>query len=82
MWICFIDAIPEPPSLMIDDYAIERVNSFKLLGLHVNNTLKWNTHVDEIIKKENKRLFYLRECRRPNLPAKIGLTCYETKIRT
>ena len=54
------------------------MNSFKLLGLHVNNTLKWNTHIDEIIKKANKRLL----CRRANLPAKIGLTCYETKIKT
>ncbi len=41
MWICFRDAIPGPPSLMIDDYAIERVNSFKLIGLHVNNTPNW-----------------------------------------
>ncbi len=39
-------------------------------------------HVEEIIQKANKRLFYLRECRRANLPAKIGLTCCETKIRT
>ena len=30
----------------------------------------------------NKRLFYLGKCRRANLPAKLGLTCYETKIRT
>jgi hypothetical protein len=30
MWICFKDSIPEPPSLMIGNDTIERVNYFKL----------------------------------------------------
>jgi hypothetical protein len=81
-WICFKDAIPEPPSLMIGNDTIQRVNSFKLLGLWINNILKWNTHTEETTKKANKRLFYLRECRRANLPTKVGLTCYETKSET
>ncbi|CAB3981096.1 RNA-directed DNA polymerase from mobile element jockey [Paramuricea clavata] len=81
MWICFKAAIPEPPSLKIGDDTIERVNSFKLLCLWINDTLKWNTHIEEITKKVNKRLFYLRECRRANLPTKVGLTCYKTKLR-
>ncbi|CAB4045996.1 RNA-directed DNA polymerase from mobile element jockey, partial [Paramuricea clavata] len=70
MWICFKAAIPEPPSLKIGDDTIERVNTFKLLGLWINDTLKWNTHIEEITKKANKRLFYLRECRRANLRTK------------
>ncbi len=37
MWICFKSAIPEPPSLTIGDGTIERVNSFKLLSLWINN---------------------------------------------
>ena len=60
---------------------IERVNSFKLLSLWINNTLKWNTHIEEFTKKASKRLFYVRECRRASLPTKVGLTCYETKLR-
>ena len=81
MWICFKNAIPEPPSLMIGNDTIERVNSFKLLGLWINNILKWSTHIEETRTKTNKRLFYLRECRRGNLPTRVGLTCYETKLR-
>ncbi|CAB4007098.1 Hypothetical predicted protein, partial [Paramuricea clavata] len=68
MWICFKAAIPEQPHLKIGDDTIERVKSFKLLGLWIDNTLKWNTHIDEIARRENKRLFYLRECRRADLP--------------
>jgi hypothetical protein len=84
MWICFKDAIPEPPSLVIGNDTIERVSLFKLLGLWINNILKRNTHIQEITKKANKRLFYQRECRRANQPIKVGLiklTCYETKLR-
>jgi hypothetical protein len=66
---------------MIGNDTIERVNYFKLLGLWINNILNWNTHIEETTKKANKRLFYLRECRRANLPTKVGLTCYETKLR-
>ncbi|CAB3983437.1 Hypothetical predicted protein [Paramuricea clavata] len=80
-WICFKAAIPEPPHLKIGDDTIERVKSFKLLGLWIDNTLKWNTHIDEIARRANKRLFYLRECRRADLPTNVGLTCYESKLR-
>ncbi|CAB3991247.1 Hypothetical predicted protein [Paramuricea clavata] len=58
MWICFKAAILEPPSLKIGDDTIERVNSFKLLGLWINNTLKWNTHIEEITKKSKQKLIF------------------------
>ena len=52
------------------------------MGLWCSNSFKWNKHVEKITKKANKRLFYLRECRRANLPAEVGLSCYFTKIRS
>ena len=73
IWICFRAAILEPLTLKIGDDTIERVISSKLL--------KWNTHIEEITKKASKHLFYLWECRRANLQTKVGLTCYETKLR-
>ena len=81
MWICFRHCIPEPPPLSIDGEIIERTSSFKLLGVWLQNTLKWNDHIREITKKANRRMFCLRECRRANLPTEIGITCYLTKIR-
>ena len=47
MWTCFTDSIPEPPRIRIGDEEVERVNSFKLLGVSCQNDLKWNKHVDE-----------------------------------
>ena len=44
---------------MIGNDVIERVNSFKLLGVWIQDNFKWNTHIEEFTKKANKRLFYL-----------------------
>ena len=81
MWICFRNDIEPPPLLSLGSDIIERVTSFKLLGVWHQNNLKWLRHVEEITKRANKRLYYLRECRRAKLPAEVGITCYLTKIR-
>ena len=44
MWISFTDAVPEL-RLCIGNEPIESVNVFKLLGVLVQNNLKWNAHV-------------------------------------
>ena len=81
MWICFSNKIPEPPPLFCGTETIERVETFKLLGVWQQNNLKWNTHVHQTVRKACKKLFHLRECRRSNLPVEIGLTTYISKIR-
>ena len=61
---------------------MERVEVFKLLGVHVQRDLKRNTHIDEIVTKASKLLYFLlRACRKANLPTEVGLTTYMTKIR-
>ena len=82
MWICFSNALSEPALLVMGDDTIERVTAHKLLRVWHQDNLKWNRHVEEMVKKANKRLFCLRECRRANLPREVGLTCYQTKIRS
>ena len=39
MWICFGKSIPQPPNLYIGDVMIERVNSFKLLGVSCQSNM-------------------------------------------
>ncbi|CAB4016773.1 Hypothetical predicted protein [Paramuricea clavata] len=75
VWICFTDSIPEPPRVKVNDEEVERVNSFKLLGVSCQNDLyKWNEHVNQITCKANKKLYHLRQCRRSQLPTEVGLT--------
>ena len=83
MWICFGKSIPQPPNLYIGDVMIERINSFKLLGVSCQSNMKWNSHIKEITRKGNRRLCHLRQCRKAHLPTEVGLglATYCTKIR-
>ena len=40
-----------PPSLMIDGAPITHVTSTKSLGVHIDQTLSWNVHVENLCKK-------------------------------
>jgi hypothetical protein len=57
MWIGFSNAIPEPASLVTDSVNIERVSSYKLLGVWHQDNLIWNRHVGEMVKKANKHIY-------------------------
>ena len=42
-------------SVSIDDKEIEVVTSAKLLGITISDNLTWNTHINELVKKTNKK---------------------------
>ena len=44
---------------------IELVAAAKTLGLNVSSDFKWNSHIDSIIKKAEKRLDSLSQLKRP-----------------
>ena len=52
--------------IIIGNKVIERVSTYKILGVHVDCDLKWNTHVECICKKASKKLFVagVKESRR------------------
>ena len=51
----------QPGDLRIGSEPLSYVNEAKVLGLYLENSLKWNTQVDNMLKKANKRLFMLRQ---------------------
>ena len=69
--------IHAPSSIVVGNKELERVEVFKLLGVHVQRDLKWNTH----ITKASKHLCFLRGCCKADLPTEVGLTMCITKIR-
>jgi len=48
---------------------IDRVFSFKLHGVYIETTLCWSLHVDNMIKKAIKRLYFLKQLKRAGLPS-------------
>ena len=53
----------------INNTNIEVVPSAKLLSVMISNDLKWNVHVEMICKKVAARLYFLRQLKRPKMPA-------------
>ena len=67
--------------VVINRKAIEVVSTVKLLGLNISSDLRWNCHVAEISKKVASRLYFLKQLKRANIPAKDLLIFYLTCIR-
>ena len=67
--------------IRINSKELELVSSAKILGVMVSNILKWIDHVNYIIKKANKRLYFLVLLRRSKVPPDDILKFYCTCIR-
>ena len=70
-----------PTNLTISGLNIELVNRFKLLGVVIMDTLKWDEHIDSICSKINKRLFFLSRLKRAAMSSDDLVTYYRAVIR-
>ena len=72
------------PSLFCDSNIVlkyERVTTFRLLGVHVMNDLKWAQHVEAISSKAASRLHFLKQLKRSGAGQNDLLCFYDTVIR-
>jgi len=70
-----------PPKLTLDGSGVERVDSFKLLGVHVSSDLKWTQHVDAMYSKVASRLHFLKQLARSGASREDLLCFYTTAVR-
>ncbi len=73
-----------PPSLSpltIIDSTVAAVEIFKFLGSIISQDLKWDTHIDSIVKKAQQRLYFLRQLRKFNLPQEAAETVLLSRHR-
>ncbi len=70
------------PALEINGYVFERVKSYKLLGLWIDDNLKWKTNVKYLVKKAAKRLFALKVLKKYNAPIEDFKAFYTSVIRS
>lgn len=75
-----INRVP-PPILHLRDNPIERVESFKLLGLMITDKLTWNDNTSLICSKASKRLHFLKMLKRSGMPTTDLLYYYTAVIR-
>ena len=57
------------PPIHINRTAV-KVESFKFLGVHITDNLKWTTHTDSVVKKAYQSLFNLRRLKKFGLSPK------------
>ncbi len=61
---------------------MERVNSFKFLGVHITKDLTWSAHTDAVLKKAHQRLFFLRRLRKYGTSPSILRSFYTCTVES
>ena len=82
MTICPLKTKPVSPMLSINNLPLEAVSSYKVLGLTLCDTLKWNDNTNEIVSKASKRLHILRVLKRAGVPLVDLVTIYSALVRS
>ena len=67
--------------LCVNDNLVERVYSFKLLGVLIQHNLKWNVHVDSVCAKASSLLYFLKMLKRSLLSTDNLLYFYMPAVR-
>ncbi|KAK3552708.1 hypothetical protein QTP86_021130, partial [Hemibagrus guttatus] len=73
---------PALPPLTIMNSTVPTVESFRFLGTTISQDLKWDTHIDSIIKKAQQRLYFLWQLRKFNLPQELLTQFYAAVIES
>ena len=79
--ICFMRDPPPYPDLKIGQSVLASVSSAKVLGVWLQNDLKWDTQVNYMNKNAAKRLFMLRSLKRFGFNKSELVTVYKGYIR-
>ncbi len=68
--------------LMISGTPVERVSSFKYLGVNISEDLTWTAHNQTQVKKARQRLYHLRQLRKFRVSPAILKTFYSGAIES
>ena len=79
--ISFLKSVDPFEAVTFNNKPIEVVTSVKRLGLTISNNLKWNAHIENVIKKGASRLYLLRQLKRAKGDPPQLLCFYTTCIR-
>ncbi|KAK3562672.1 hypothetical protein QTP86_005053 [Hemibagrus guttatus] len=82
MILDFMRNTPALPPLTIMNSTVPTAESFRFLCTTISQDLKWDTHIDSIIKKAQQRLYFLRQLRKFNLPQELLTHFYSAVIES
>ncbi|KAL0194426.1 hypothetical protein M9458_012722, partial [Cirrhinus mrigala] len=82
MTVDFRRNTPALTPLTIMNSTVAAVDSFKFLGTNISQDLKWDIHIDSIVKKAQQRLYFLRQLKKFNLPQALMTQFYSAVIES
>ena len=68
--------------ILIDGAVVEQVESFKFLGVHINNKLELAKHTKTVVKRGRQNLFPLRKLKRFGMGPEILKRFYSCNIES
>ena len=68
--------------ICINGVAVERVSSFKFLGIHISDDLTWSLNSSILVKKAQQRLYFLRGLKKAHLGPRILVDFYRCTIKS
>ena len=72
----------EHTPILNDGAAVEQVESFKFLGVHITNKLSWSKHTKTVVKRAQQSLFPLRRLKRFGMGPQILKRFYSCTIKS
>lgn len=71
-----------PALLYINGECVERVETFKYLGVLISNDLSWAANTTAIVKRARQRLHFLRVLRRNNMDRRLLIRFYHATVES
>ncbi len=74
-----------PPALTpltIMNSTVTAVESFRFLGTTISQDLKWDNHIESMVKKAQRRLYFLLQLKKFNLPQEMLIQFYSAIIES
>uniref|UniRef100_A0AAQ6IKW0 Alkylated DNA repair protein AlkB homologue 8 N-terminal domain-containing protein n=1 Tax=Anabas testudineus TaxID=64144 RepID=A0AAQ6IKW0_ANATE len=68
--------------LFIRELEVERVSSFKYLGVNISEDLTWTLNTTQLVKKAQQRLYFLRRMRKFGMSPKILNSFYSCVVES
>ncbi|XP_064857649.1 uncharacterized protein LOC115142632 [Oncorhynchus nerka] len=68
--------------ILIDGAVVEQIESFKFLGVHINNKLDWSKHTKAVVKRARQSLFPLRKRKTFGMGPEILKRFYSCNIKS
>ena len=72
----------DPVPLQINGVCVERVSSFRYLGVHVADDLRWHTNTTAVVGKAQQRLYFLRLLKKCHLNVNLLKTFYRSTVES